>query len=174
MLGDCDFVFNSWKTDNSKSSCSLGSRLLDISVQSGHPYCEIPFCPLSISSPTNQLSCSRFYIMSKSEWSVIQSCPNLCDPMDCSLPGSSVHGILQARIQERGTIPFSRGSSRSRDRTHVSCTAGRFFFSFFFYHLSHQGNPMFRRGRAKFQTVSRKTMVKNKLVWWENKEPDKN
>jgi len=36
--------------------------------------------------------------------SVIQSCPNLCDPMDCSLPGSSVHGILQAKIQERGAF----------------------------------------------------------------------
>ena len=44
---------------------------------------------------------------------------------------------------------------------------------FFFNHLSHQGSPVFRRGRAKFQTVSRKTMVKNRLVWWENK-PDKN
>ena len=49
-----------------------------------------------------------------------------------------------------------------------------FFFFFFFLPSEPQGNPMFRRGRAKFQTVSRKTMVKNKLVWWENKEPDKN
>ena len=39
---------------------------------------------------------------------VTQSCPTLCDSMDCSLPGSSVHGILQARILERVTIPFSR------------------------------------------------------------------
>ena len=38
------------------------------------------------------------------EVSVIQTCPNLCDPMDCSLPGSSVHGILQAKIQERGAF----------------------------------------------------------------------
>ena len=43
---------------------------------------------------------------------VIQSCLTLCDPMDCSLPGSSVHGILQARILEGVAIPFSRGSSR--------------------------------------------------------------
>ena len=41
---------------------------------------------------------------------VAQSCPTLCDPMDCSLPGSSVHGILQARILERVAIPFSKGS----------------------------------------------------------------
>ena len=40
-----------------------------------------------------------------------QSCPTLCDPMDCSLPGSSVHGILQARILEWVTISFSKGSS---------------------------------------------------------------
>ena len=45
----------------------------------------------------------------------------LCDPMDCSPPGSSVHGILQARILECVAIPFSRGSSRPRDRTLVSC-----------------------------------------------------
>ena len=42
---------------------------------------------------------------------VAQSCPTLCDPMDCSLPGSSVHGILQARILEWVAVSFSRGSS---------------------------------------------------------------
>ena len=47
--------------------------------------------------------------------------------MDCSLPGSSVHGILQARILEWVAMPFSRGSSRSKDWTWVSCIAGRFF-----------------------------------------------
>ena len=43
----------------------------------------------------------------KSESEVAQSCPTLCDPMDCSLPGSSVHGILQARVLEWGAIAFS-------------------------------------------------------------------
>ena len=47
--------------------------------------------------------------------------------MDHSLPGSSVHGILQARILEWVAIPFSRGSSQPRDQTLVSCIAGRFF-----------------------------------------------
>ena len=47
--------------------------------------------------------------------------------MDCSPPGSSVHGILQARILEQVAIPFSRGSSRLRDGTQVSGIAGRFF-----------------------------------------------
>ena len=45
---------------------------------------------------------------------VAQSCPTLCDPMDCSPPGFSVHGILQARILEWISIPFSRGTSQSR------------------------------------------------------------
>ena len=47
--------------------------------------------------------------------------------MECSLPGSSVHGVSQARILERVAIFFSRGSSWPRDWIHVSCTAGRFF-----------------------------------------------
>ena len=47
--------------------------------------------------------------------------------MDCSPPGSSVHGLLQARILDWVAIPFFRGSSQPRDRTWVSCTAGRFF-----------------------------------------------
>ena len=54
----------------------------------------------------------------------------LCDPMDCSPPGSSVHGILQVRILEWAAMPSSRRSSLLRDRTHiscVSCTAGGFF-----------------------------------------------
>ena len=58
---------------------------------------------------------------------VTQSCLTLCSPMDGSPPGSSVYGILQARILERVTIPFSRGSSWSRDGTWVSSIAGGFF-----------------------------------------------
>ena len=51
----------------------------------------------------------------------------LCDPVDCSPPGSSVHGILQEGILEWVAISFSRGSSQPRDRTRVSCIAGRCF-----------------------------------------------
>ena len=58
---------------------------------------------------------------------VAQLCLTLYDPMDCSLPGSSIHGILQARILEWVAIPFSRASSQPRDQTLVSCSAGRFF-----------------------------------------------
>ena len=58
---------------------------------------------------------------------VVQSRPILCDPIDCSPPGSSVHGILQARILEWVAIPFFQGSSRPRKWAHVSCIAGSFF-----------------------------------------------
>ena len=56
----------------------------------------------------------------------LQSCPTLCDPMDCGPPGSSIQGILRARILEWVAISFSRGFSQSRDQTQVSCTADRF------------------------------------------------
>ena len=63
-----------------------------------------------------------------SKWSeVAQSCPTLCDPVDCSLPGSSVPGILQARILEWAAISFYRGSAQPRVRTQVSHTADRCF-----------------------------------------------
>ena len=70
------------------------------------------------------------------EWvnEVAQSCPTLCDPMDCSLPGSSVHGVFQARILEWVAISFSRRPSQPRDWTQVSCIVGRRFYC-----LSHQG-----------------------------------
>ena len=74
------------------------------------------------SSP--QLSLPSFLCV----WGLVsQLCLTLCDAMDCSPPGSSIHGIFQTRILEWVAISFSRGSSRPRDRTRVSCTAGRFF-----------------------------------------------
>ena len=62
-------------------------------------------------------------------WSVLraQSCRTLCGPMDCSPPGSSVHGTSQARILEWAASLFSRGSSRPRDRSCASCIAVWFF-----------------------------------------------
>ena len=61
---------------------------------------------------------------------VAQLCPTFCDPIDCSLPGSSAHGIFQARLLEWVAIYFSRGSFWPRDWTHgscISCIASRFF-----------------------------------------------
>ena len=65
----------------------------------------------------------------------VQSCPNLCDPMDYSLPGSSVHGIFQVRILQWVAISSSRGSSQSRDQNCVSCIADAL-------PLSQQGSPI--------------------------------
>ena len=61
---------------------------------------------------------------------VVQPCLTPCNSMNCWLPGFSVAGILQARILEWIAIPFSRGSSWPKDRTRVSCTAGRFFIPY--------------------------------------------
>ena len=64
----------------------------------------------------------------KVKWSeVAQSCPTLCDLVNCSQPGFSIHGILQARVLECVAISFSRESSPSRDQTRVSHIAGRRF-----------------------------------------------
>ena len=67
---------------------------------------------------------------------LFQSCPTLCNSMDYSLLGSSVRGILQARILEWVVTPSFRESFQPRDRTQVSCIAGRFFTG-----LNHQGSP---------------------------------
>ena len=82
---------------------------------------------------------------------LLQSCPTLCDPMDCSPPGSSVHGILQARILEWVAMPFSRRSSRPRDQTRVSCvscTASRLFTTSFTWEAREQGSSQ-KEGRPE-------------------------
>ena len=69
-------------------------------------------------------SCKIIIFIMKVEMLVSQLCPVLCDPMDCSLPGSSVHGVLHARILEWVAMPSSRGSPQLGDQTWVSCNAG--------------------------------------------------
>ena len=71
-------------------------------------------------SPMSPLLASGFFTTC-ANWLVTHN------PMDCSTPDSSVHGILQARMLEWVSISFSRGSTPPRDRTHISCIAGRFF-----------------------------------------------
>ena len=73
-------------------------------------------------------SAMRVRFILKMKVKVSKSCPTSCIPMDCSLPGSSVYRIFQARMLEWVAISFSRGSSRPRDWTLVSCNASRFFF----------------------------------------------
>ena len=138
-------------------------------------WCGLPWPPLgdlpdpgikstSLTSPALE---GRFYTISatweahsKYEWViVIQSCSTLCNSMDCSLPGSSVHGILQTRILEWVTIPFSRRSSWLRVWTQVSCISGKFFFN----HLSHQGSPFLDYIIQQFHfLVSEETKT---LIW---------
>ena len=82
------------------------------------------FVPPS-SSPTVSTSLFSLSCVSiESESEVTQSCPTLWDPMNSSLPGSSLHGIFQARVLEWVAISFSRGSSRPRDWIWVSCIVG--------------------------------------------------
>ena len=71
--------------------------------------------------------CHSFFIEKVKESEVAQSCLTLCNPLDCSLPGSSIHGIFQARLLEWIAISFSRRSSQPRDWTQVSCIEGRRF-----------------------------------------------
>ena len=61
------------------------------------------------------------------ESEVAQLCPTLCDPMDCGLPGSSVHGIFQAKILEWDAMPSSRGSSQPWDWTYISCVSCQYW-----------------------------------------------
>ena len=60
---------------------------------------------------SSDIMLSHTYMCVIYESEAAQLCPNLCDPVDCSLPGSSVHGIFQARVLEWVAISFSRGSS---------------------------------------------------------------
>ena len=85
-----------------------------------HPRCIVPkpSTPLILGGEESEVKVN-----------VAQSCPTVCNPTDCSPPGSSVHGILQARILEWVAIPFSSGSSQPRNQTGVSCIAGGFFAS---------------------------------------------
>ena len=82
-----------------------------------------PPCELSFRS----FGTMRYQIKDKWRLMFVLSHAWLCDPTDYSPPGSSVHGILQARILEWVAIPFSRGSSRPRNQTWISCIANRFF-----------------------------------------------
>ena len=100
--------------------------LPDPGIKSGSPALQADASPLSHQG-------SQLRVSSVQSSSVAQSYLILCNPMDCSPPGSSVHGILQASIQEWVAISFSRGSSQPRDLTRVSCIAGRFFLSNFLF-----------------------------------------
>ena len=84
----------------------------------------------------------------------LQSCLTLCDPMDCSPPGSSVHGILQVKILEWVAMPSFRGSSWPRDWTCVSCTGRQIL-----YHWAT------REARELHQVIEIDILVKKEEKW---------
>ena len=84
-----------------------------------HYFCRRPCFYLKPHSRSVTVICLiRMSVLAKS----LQSCPTLCNHVDCSPPDSSVHGVLQVRILKWVTMPSSRGSSHPRDWTQVSCT----------------------------------------------------
>ena len=115
------------------SSWSLGAGLDAGLVLPRLWECLFVFWLRDLSSPTREgtqahgSESAESITESEAKVVVAQSCLTLCDPMDCSPPGSSVHGILQARILEWVAISFWRRSSRPRDWTQVSWIGSRFF-----------------------------------------------
>ena len=101
-------------------------------TQVSHTAVRLPSEP-PVTPESNYLSMARIL---SSQVLVAQLCQTLCNTMDCSLPGYSVHGILQARVLEWVAIPFSRESSQLRGQTWISHIVSRFFT------LSHQGSPL--------------------------------
>ena len=89
-------------------------------------------------------SFQKHYIWLKVRVLVTQSCPTLCNPIDCSPPGSSIHGILQVRILEWISIPSSRGSSQTRDQTLVSCITGTLLTIWATYMLDYNESSIYK------------------------------
>ena len=98
-----------------------------------------------------------------------QLCLTLCDRMDCSPPGSSVHGIPQARILEWVVISSSRASSQPKGQTRISCIGKQILCHQM---LSHQGSPKKGCKCTYVQNISRVTDVENKLWLLGNKGGD--
>ena len=104
--------------------------------------------------------------------SVLCVCPVLCSSIDCSPPGSSAHGIFQARILELVAISFSRVSSQLRDQTHVSCVS--WTGSWILYHLCHPGSTHYKMAKVQiidktkyWQGCGAATFVS--CYWWDAK-----
>ena len=103
---NCTSIKWKWKDRDSQNASGIRSSVWFV-------YCLLPPLACKIHVGRNCVSCTLKVL-------VAQSCPTLCNPMDCSPLCSSVHGILQAKIREWVAMPSSRGSSWSRDQTRVS------------------------------------------------------
>ena len=115
-------------------------KLLRVDVKHSHcththkfNYIRWWMCYFGLGNHSQYICISNHHISHFEYTQLCMLCPALCDPMDCRLPGFSVHGILQARILGWVAILFSRGTSQPRDWTLVSCITGRFFTIFIDY-----------------------------------------
>ena len=95
---------------------------------------------------------------------VAQSSPTLCNTVDYSPPGSLVHGLLQARILEWITIPFSRGSSWPREWTQVSCLSGGFFTIWATWEGQQTLNTAKLLGRLKYNLVPKASLPQSLYI----------
>ena len=121
------------------AGCSIWSWLLIYNSQLHILLsCFFMLCNLTLSSLITMMEASFKCYLNMFATS-LQSSLTFCDRMGCILPGSSVHGIFQARILEWVAMPSSRGSSQLRDQTHVSYVSyiGRWVL----YHWYHLGSP---------------------------------
>ena len=118
----------------------------------------------------------------ESESEVTQSCPTLCNLVDCSLPGSSVHGMSQASILGWIAISFSRGSSQAWDQTRISCIAGEFFTDWATregWHLSRspkevgEGTVLFKGRVSQAETVPRAKAPQQKSARWDHRTAER-
>ena len=125
IMCSCDFDYFDKAKEGSQFSCYL-ELLFYLFVFYFFPFLSlvIPIQNFNHKN-TRNINWLLLLIMSESESEVAQLYPTLCNPMDCSLPGSSVHGIFQAIVLEWIAISFSRGSSWPRDRTRVSLIVDR-------------------------------------------------
>ena len=117
-----------WVGDSEENDFTLSCRYSSRFEENGH------ILKVEKQTPPDTLMERHFFNIDEKQCLIIifkvkvsQSCPTLCDPMNCNLPGSSVHWILQARILEWVAVSFSRESSQPRDQTQVSRIAGGFF-----------------------------------------------
>ena len=100
---------------------------------------------------------------------VTQSCLTLCDPKDCGPPGSSVHGILQARILQWVAVPTPRGSSQLRYRTQVSLIVGWFFTIWIWTNRVFRESPHIKHGKDLTNVQAPIQTYFSKKIRWKEK-----
>ena len=110
--------------DLSNPGIKPGSSALQTNILLSEPPGKMPINKLTffvrVGKKASVFKSFFFFFYHKVKVLVAQSCLTLCNPVDCSLQGSSIHGIFQAKTMEWVVIPFSRGFSRSRNQTWVS------------------------------------------------------